>query len=142
MFISAVPIFLVSFEICNYNDVVFLLSLASSVNFVAKQPSITAYPSYMDYNNQGDHVSYVVLDEALEGSVDLALQCRIKQISIADVGSPICGADGLPLGGAQILSQNDITIKLKESQIIFKVIQLSVSLVQSHFSITGVIIQS
>ena len=122
MFISAVSIFPVSFEICNYNDVVFLLSLASSVKFVAKQPSITAYPSYMDYNNQGDHVSYVVLDEALEGSVDLALQCRIKQISIADVGSPICGADGLPIGGAQILSQNDITIKLKESQIIFKVI--------------------
>lgn len=91
------------------------------MSFVAKQPSITAYPSYMDYSNLGDHVSYVVLDEALEGSLNLALQCRIKQISIADVGVPICGADGLPIGGAQAFSQNDISIKLRESQIIFKV---------------------
>ena len=91
------------------------------MNFVIKAPSITAHPSYMDYSNLGDHVSYVILDEALEGSTNLILQCRLKQIGVPDIGARICGADGLPLGGASVIALGDITIRLRESQITFKV---------------------
>ena len=75
----------------------------------------------MDYSDLGDHVSYVVLDEALQGSSNLVLQCRIKQISVADIGESICGSDGLPTGGAPALALSDITLQLRESQITFKV---------------------
>ena len=76
----------------------------------------------MDYSNLGDHVSYVVLDEALEGTSNLVLQCRIQQITITDIGQAVCSSNGLPIGGSPVLALADITIRLLESQITFKVI--------------------
>ena len=105
-----------------YHDKIYSFSSASPVNFVVKEPSITAHPSYMDYSNLGDHVSYIVLDEALEGSSNLILQCRLKQIGVADIGARICGSDGSPIGGALVIMLSDITIQLRESQITFRVI--------------------
>lgn len=84
--------------------------------------SITAYPSYTDFNNLGDHVSYIALDEPLEGSSDLILQCRIKNIGYGDAGGRVCETNGLPIGGAQELALTDVTISLLESTIILKVI--------------------
>lgn len=83
--------------------------------------SITAYPSYSDFDGLGDHVSYVALDRALEGTSNLVLQCALKQVNITDTGLAICGADGLPIGGGSELALDNIAMKLLERKITFKV---------------------
>eukprot|EP00794_Sanderia_malayensis_P014026 gene14026-15485_t len=96
-------------------------SVASSnaVSFSAEVASITAYLAASEMRSSTQHVSFIVLDRALEGTSNMDLQCDIKSILVNQTQHPICDpTTGLPI--PQSGASNQATLELLEKKITFK----------------------